>query len=102
MKELITNILQAAAFFTMIFSAYIFLDSRHAPSEIALELELEMVEMDLKKDAEARAYYFDKQSVAGSLDGADKRRVENLENNLDRKYSKQKLIQARLLELKSE
>jgi len=96
MKETITNILQAGAFFGMIFSGYLFLETRHAPSEVDVDLQLKMIELDIKKDAEARAYYFDKQSEIGKLDGPDERRMRNLESNLDQKYRKQEMLMQRL------
>lgn len=99
MNQSIANLLQAGAFFGMIFSGYLFLESRHAPSKVELELQMELITMDIKKDAEARAYYFDKEQDVGVLDGPDTRRLANLEDNLDEKYRKQDLIRERLLEM---
>jgi len=97
MDKTLANVLQAGAFFGMIFSGYLFLETRHAPSAVDVDLQLKMIEMDIKKDAEARAYYFDKkESNRGKLDGPDERRMRNLESNLDQKYRKQEMLMQRL------
>jgi hypothetical protein len=81
-----------------VFTIFLFLDSRHAKNEIEFELKAELLELDIKKDAEARVYYKSKES-AGELDSADKSRLEYLEEQLERKYEEQRLIKEKLLEL---
>jgi len=82
----------------MLFSAYLFLDSSHAKSSVEFELRSEILDKDIKKDAEARAYYKDK-AIEGDLDNADKRRLQYLEDQLDQKYEKQRIIQQKLNKL---
>ena len=92
-------------FFTAIgfvFAAYVFLDTAHARREALirteLELRLNILERDIKRDAEARVYYKDIEYVR-QLEPAEKNRKAYLETNLQRKYEEQRTIEARKSQL---
>lgn len=78
------------------FSIYFFMDARHASNRDIFEVKSEILDRDIKKDAEARVYYKDKE-IAGTLDQADQRRLEYLEEQLDLKYEEQKIVREILL-----
>jgi hypothetical protein len=80
----------------IVFGAFFFMQNIHASKIEVLEVQSQVLDMDIKKDAEARAYYKDRE-IEGTLDGAGKRRLEYLEEQLDLKYSKQKIFQEALI-----
>lgn len=92
-------------FFTavgFIFGAYNYLDGAHARREALLRTEIELreeiIERDIKKDAEARVYYKNLE-YSRELEPAEADRKEYLEENLERKYEEQRAIQARKSQL---
>lgn len=80
----------------IVFGAFFYLQDTHASKLEVLQVQSQALDMDIKKDAEARAYYKDKESQ-GTLDDADKRRLEYLEEQLNLKYSKQRIYQEALI-----
>lgn len=86
----------------LMFGAYIFLDTQHAKREAVLRVEIDLrediLDRDIKRDAEARVYYKNIEQVR-DLEPAEKDRKEYLEENLGRKYEEQRIIQARKAEL---
>lgn len=82
-----------------------FMDNRHQQAEesnvITIELKKELLDRDIKKDAEARVYYKDIE-LERPLTQAEQRRLNYLEEQLELKYDDQKLINETLIKLKSE
>lgn len=76
--------------------AYVWLDEKHADRHhqavIELEIKQEILDRDIKKDAEAVVYYRDLESERG-LSKAEAARKEYLEGQLDRKYEDQQMLQ---------
>lgn len=81
---------------TAVFGVYFYMNSIHASQNEVLEVKAELIDQDIKKDAEVRAYYKDKESE-GALDEADKRRLDYIEEQLERKYKKQEILQKALI-----
>jgi hypothetical protein len=94
-------------FFTscgIIFGAYLYLDGVHAKranvTRVEIDLRSDIIDRDIKRDAEARVYYQNIESSRG-LQPPEQRRKDYLEENLDRKYEEQRSIQTRKSELMS-
>jgi len=89
--------------FAMLFGAYFTLDEMHASNKkvtgVEIELRQEILDRDIKKDAEARVYYKDK-AREGDLDKADEARLEYLEEQLERKYEEQQMYEQKSMELR--
>lgn len=82
-----------------IFTAFFWLDERHAQNSVKYELELEMLEYDIKRDNTARVYYENKLDEQGELSKTDARRLQNLEKGLEVKYDQQEMLQEKLMEM---
>ena len=80
-----------------VFAVYFYMNSIHASQKEVLEVKAELIDMDIRKDAEVRAYYKDKEA-SGNIDQADKDRLEYIEEELGRKYKKQEILQKALIE----
>ncbi len=87
----------------MIFGAYRFMDMKHAQADKVLKTEIELrkdiVDRDLKKNAEARVYYKDLQRHRG-LEPPEQARLEYLEEQMERKYEEMQILQQKEMELK--
>jgi len=95
-----------------IIGALWFMEQRHAKVEqleaahearvkSELRFSAELVDRDVRKDAEARVYY--KNIERGRvLEPAEQIRLEYLERQMERKYKEQDMIQARIIEVESE
>lgn len=96
-------LLQALTAAVFLLGGYFFLDDLHASKTAVLEsyveLRGEILDTDIKKDAEARVYYRDL-AEERPLTPAEQRRLDYLEEQLDRKQGQQLTIQAKQLELK--
>lgn len=83
------------------FGGFHYLNEIHADRQEVirkdLEIRAEILDRDIKKDAEARVYYKDK-AKDGELDKADASRLEYLEEQLERKYSEQSRVHDKLME----
>ena len=95
--RIVEVLLGLGALVGLVFSSYLFLDARHASHENIFQIKSELLDRDIKKDAEARVYYKNKESDA-PLERADKLRLEYIEEQLERKYDEQKIIQKALLD----
>ena len=86
-----------------IIGAYLYLDNLHAKRinllKTEIELRQEIVDRDIKKDAEARVYYKDI-SKERSLTEAEESRLEYLEETLEQKYEIQRMLREKEMELK--
>lgn len=104
-KSTLELILVFLGVLTTVFSVYFYLDAKHKGTEESnleiLELKEELLDRDIKKDAESRVYYKDLEIERGSLAAAEQRRLNYLEEQLDRKYEEQAIIQETLVKLKS-
>ena len=101
-----------AVLFTLIGGVYVamyVLDERHASKIALIEAEEDQslrearlrqneLDRDIKRDAEARVYYKNKQMI-GNFDKADKQRLDYLEENLERKYEEQRELSRVLSEI---
>ena len=89
----IVTILTALA---IAFGAYIWLDEKHADrhQQTAVELDIrqEILDRDIKKDAEAALYYRDLERDR-ELSPAEKARKSYLEGQLQLKYQDQQMLQ---------
>ena len=97
-------ILVLAACFGIVWKVLAYLNNYHAKQEdlhaaqrailkTEIRLREEIIERDIKKDAEARVYYKDIEMTRG-LEAAEKQRKEYLEENLERKYDEQRELRA--------
>lgn len=81
-----------------VIAGYLVLDNMHAKRDALLtteiELRSEIIDRDIKKDAEARSYYKNIE-MERELSKAEARRLEYLEEQMERKYVEQESIQAR-------
>jgi hypothetical protein len=86
----------------ILFSVYLYLDGVHAKRDsvtrVEIDLRSDIIDRDIKRDAEARVYYQNIEDSRG-LQPPEKRRKDYLEENLDRKYEEQRSIQTRKSEL---
>ena len=97
-----------------IFGVFFFLDDRHAHQEQTvksfteiqtdnmltnLDLKREILQLDLKKDAESKKYYEDLIVSGKPLDEAQKMRKEYLENEMERKMDTIEKINDTALEI---
>ena len=77
-------------------SAYIWLDEKHADrhQQTAVELDIrqEILDRDIKKDAEAAVYYRDLEMERG-LSKAEQARKSYIEGQLEQKYEDQQMLQ---------
>lgn len=93
------------ALMTALISGYIYLDTQHASQRALVSTEMnlkaEMLDKDIKKDAEARVYYKDIERSRG-LEPPEEARLDYLERILDQKYENQRIIMAAQLELKED
>jgi hypothetical protein len=80
-----------------------FMENRHllrtTYSVGEVEMRKEILDTDIKKDAEARHHY-EKKKLIGTADEADLQRLEYLENQLLDKYEKQEKLNDLEAELK--
>lgn len=87
---------------SFLFGAYFFLDTAHAKRKALLQTEIELREeilsRDIKKDAEARVYYKNRQAQ-GPLESAEAMRLEYIEEQLEQKYEEQRMVQQKRMEL---
>lgn len=78
-------------------SGLMFLDGRHAKMEAQYELQGEILDVDIKKDAELISHYERKQ-LEVELTEAEQARFKYIEKELQRKIDKKNLIEKRLLD----
>ena len=87
----------------MVITAFLFLDEKHADQKKVLATEIslrkEILDTDIKKNAEARVYYKDIAKTR-SLEPAEESRVEYLEEQLEQKYDRQRMLEQKQMELK--
>jgi hypothetical protein len=72
---------------------------RKALIKTELELRAEIIDRDVKKQAEARVYYKDI-AKDRDLEPAEESRLEYLEEQMEHKYSEQRMIQSKLMDIK--
>ena len=84
---------------TTIFAVNKYFQKRDDSLVQGLEIRAEILDRDIKKDAEIRHYYKSK-SLIGELDKAEKNRLEYLDEQLDQKYDEQRANFQRLRDLK--
>ena len=81
-----------------VIAGYLVLDNMHAKRDTLLKTEIDLrsdiINRDIKKDAEARSYYKNIE-MERDLSKAEARRLEYLEEQMERKYVEQESIQAR-------
>ena len=82
-----------------VFAAYFFMDARHAKHIIEYELKSEILDLDIKKDAENISYYSNKNDVDGELHPAESSRKQYLEREMERKIDKKNLIEQKILDM---
>lgn len=87
----------------LLFSAFFFMDNRHQHTTDAivsnLELQYQMNDLDLKKDAETKAFYEDKKMLRG-LDAAEVQRLEYLDQSIVVKTQRGEQLQQAIREIK--
>jgi hypothetical protein len=103
----LTRIIEAIAVLAtlaaLLIGSFNWLNENHAERKALLETELELraeiIDRDVKKQAEARVYYKD---IAKSrvLEPAEESRLEYLEEQMEYKYDEQRLIQSKLMDIK--
>lgn len=85
------------------FAAFFYLEDRHASRQSLLGTEIdlrqEILDRDIKKQAEARVYYKDIERSRG-LEPPEQSRLDYLEEQLEQKYEDQQMLQQKELELK--
>ena len=82
-----------------IFTAFLFMDARHLEHKAEFELKAEMLDMDIRKDAEVINYYRTREINRIDLNTAEQARYEYLQEEMERKVRKKELIEQKLLEL---
>ena len=91
-------ILVGFALIASVFGAFFVMDELHAQKADVLRTEVELreeiIDRDIKKDAEALAFYRNLKMVR-DLSPAEQSRFDYLEKELDRKYDEQRSIQAK-------
>ena len=112
--DIIQKLTVIFGFVGTIFGVFFFLDDRHAHqaqtvkafTEIqtdnmltTLDLKREILQLDLKKDAESKKYYEDLVVSGKPLDEAQKMRKEYLENEMERKMDTIEKINDTALEI---
>jgi hypothetical protein len=95
LAQAITTLAAAGA---VVIAAYSHFEKRRTAIITEVELRSEILDTDIKKDAETRAYYKDL-SDDRALSPAESSRLEYLEEQLSRKYEQQKRLQAKADEL---
>lgn len=96
------SIEQIVALFSIIggiFAAFLFMDARHLEHKAEFELKAEMLDMDIRKDAEVINYYRTREINQIDLNTAEQARYEYLQEEMERKVRKKELIEQKLLEL---
>jgi len=91
-----------AAFLTtlgMIMAAFFFMDARHIEKQAEFELKAEILDLDIKKDAETINYYRNREMTEDNLSPAEKARYEYLKSEMERKVKKKDILEQKLLEL---
>jgi len=110
MKVLAEMLLIMAGVVSMAFGAFWLMEERHAQKEELLELKAEalITEYELRADMlddqieegnKVRVYYQDKDEY-DTLDRADEKRFKYIEEQLERRYEEQAVMQDRLYDLK--
>ena len=101
--DLVAVLVALLSAMAMVFGAYFTLDDLHASKEkvlgVEIDLRQEIIHRDIKKDAEARAHYKDI-AQDRSLEPAEESRLEYLEEQLERKYEEQRMLEQKAMELK--
>ena len=82
-----------------VFAAFFFMDARHAKQAVEYELKSEILDLDIKKDAENISYYNNKKNVDGELHPAEVSRKQYLEAEMERKIDKKNLIEQKILDM---
>jgi len=110
MKALAEIILVMLGVVSMVFGAFWLMEERHAQKTEILELKskaliteyelrAEMLDDQIDEGNKIRVYYQDKEEY-NALDKADEKRFEYVEEQLERRYEEQAIMQERLYELK--
>ena len=85
-----------------VFGAFFVLDNLHAKRSALLKTEIELrqeiIDRDIKQNAEARVYYKNL-SKERSLSPAEESRLEYLEETMERKYEIQNVLREKEMEL---
>lgn len=89
----------------VLFGAYQYLDTMHAKErdllKARIEIQSEMLDRDIKKNAEARVFYKDL-SKDRALEKAEQSRLEYLEEQLEQKYDEQRILREAEMRLEVE
>ena len=87
----------------LLFSAFFFMDNRHQHTTEAivsnLELQYQLNDLDLKKDAETKAFYEDNRLIR-NLDAAESQRLDYLNESIVAKTQKGEQLQEAIREIK--
>ena len=85
-----------AGLITMVAGAFWFMENRHMlrsdDSLQTVDLKQQILETDIKENAES-LYYYKKKKDIGTADDADLERLSYLEGRLEKKYGKQEKLQ---------
>jgi len=98
-KTLIEIVAVALSIIGSCFAGFLWIDARHAHISDRYELELQLMDYDIKRDNSARVYYENKLDDGETLSPADKERLRSLERGLEEKYSRQRLLQEKLMNM---
>lgn len=79
-------------------TGFLFMDNRHLEQFKEFELRAELIDIDIKKDAELISYYEDKKLSMEGLSLAEDSRFRYIEKELERKIAKKELIEQKLME----
>ena len=85
----------------MLFTAFLFMDARHMERRAEYELKAEIIDLDIKKDAEVINYYRNREMTSETLNAAEQNRYKYLQKEMDRKVRKKDLLEQRVMELSS-
>jgi len=100
--ELVSVLVAILSMFAIAFGAYFTLDEKHASNQKVLRTEIdlrkEILNRDIKKDAEARVFYKDIERTR-DLEQAEQARLEYLEEQLEQKYERQNMYEEKAMEL---
>ena len=84
-----------ASIIAIVFSAFFFMDSRHASDKKVTEVELRMQQKVLDTDINRNAkimHHYDQKQMEGELSQSEKNRVKYIRQELDRQYIRQEQL----------
>lgn len=84
----------------MIITAFYWLDDRTTDAMVRYEMELQLTDVNIRRDNSLRIYYDEKLKEEGKLTEYDKRHLQRIQDRLDRNYEKITILNEKLAELR--